>query len=481
MKSRNVRVAEALLAAAMLAAVCACAPSAGTGESQTAQAATNADLIVTGATVITMDADRRVLDPGAVAIRDGRIVAVGPADEIAATWSAPTTVEARPRDILAPGLINGHTHAAMTLLRGVADDMALMDWLQNYIFPAEAQTVDAEFVRVGTTLGAMEMIRTGTTTFVDGYYFEDVVGEVVDAVGLRGVLGETVIGFPAPDNATPADSLQYTERFMQRWEGHPRVTATVFPHSPYTVSPEDLQASAALARQYRRPLLIHLAETRDEVDTIRERYGLTPTGHLERIGFLGPDVVGAHGIWVDDADIELLGQRGVGLVHNPESNMKLASGTMPVPELLAAGIPVGLGPDGAASNNDLDMFGAMQEEALLQKHARQAPAALPAWRAVEMATIGGARALHMQDEIGSIEVGKRADLVLVDGDAPNMVPRYDPYSHLVYTAQGDNVRLTVVEGRILYRDGAYTSLDPARVIADARRLADRVREAVDRD
>jgi 5-methylthioadenosine/S-adenosylhomocysteine deaminase len=437
-----------------------------------------ADMILLGGTLVTMDAAGSVIDNGGVAVVDGAFAAVGTADEIGAAWTADRIVRLDPRDIVFPGLVNGHGHAAMTLLRGVADDMQLMDWLQNYIFPAEAEAVTEEFVRVGTTLAAMEMIRSGTTTFVDMYYFEQVAAEVVDEVGLRGVLGETVIGFPVPDAATPADALAYTRQFMERWKDHPRVTATVAPHAAYTVDPDVLGQVAALAREFDRPILIHLAETADEVAQIQERYGVTPTRHLHNLGLLGPDVVAAHAVWLTDEDIGLLAETGAGVVHNPESNMKLASGTMRVPDLLAAGVAVGAGTDGAASNNDLDMFGAMLVAALLQKHATGDPTALGAAAVLEMATMGGARVLGMADSIGSIETGKRADLAVASGQSAAMTPRYDAVSHLVYVARGADVRITMVEGHILYEDGVFTTLDPERTLANARTIAAEVRGIV---
>jgi 5-methylthioadenosine/S-adenosylhomocysteine deaminase len=313
------------------------------------------------------------------------------------------------------------------------------------------------------------------------YYFEDEVAWVVRDAGLRGVLGETIIDFPSPDAATVDDALAYAERYLQSWVDHPRITAAVAPHAPYTCSPETLLRAAELARRYGAPLLIHVAETRDEVDQIRRDYGSSPVQHLEQIGFLGPDVVAAHAIWVDAADRATLARRGVGAVHNPESNMKLASGTMPLAELRAAGVAVGLGTDGPASNNDLDMFGAITTAALLHKHMAADPTALPATEALALATIEGARALGLDASIGSLEVGKRADLIIVDGSRPNLVPRYDPYSHLAYTTRGSDVKTTIVDGRILFEDGRFTTLDPQRIEAAARQAAERVRTAVARD
>jgi 5-methylthioadenosine/S-adenosylhomocysteine deaminase len=303
---------------------------------------------------------------------------------------------------------------------------------------------------------------------------------VVEEAGLRAVLGETILDMPTPDAATVDEALTYTEEFLRRWAGHPRVTAAVAPHAPYTVGPDTLRRTAELARRHDAPLLIHLAETRDEVRQIEADYGRSPVQHLEALGFLGPDVVGAHSVWVDVADIATLARRGVGVVHNPESNMKLASGTMPIAALRHAGVPVGLGTDGPASNNDLDMFGAMLAAALLHKHMSEDPTALPATEAVALATIEGARALGMDGLIGSLEVGKRADFIVVDGASANLVPRYDAHSHLTYAARAGDVKTTVVDGRVLYDAGAFTSLDAAAVIDTARAAAERVRAAVGR-
>ena len=482
MNARKLTVRGPLIVLALLPHV-VCGPageSAPSAPTQTAQAIERepVDLLVLGGTVVTMDAERRVLPYGGVALSDGEIKAIGAAGEIASLYEGREVIRPSDHDIVMPGLINGHNHAAMTLLRGVADDLRLMEWLESYIFPAEAALVDEEFVRVGTELAALEMIRSGTTTFADMYYFEDQVAWAVRDAGLRGVLGETILDFPSPDSASVDEALAYTEEFLQNWVDHPRVIAAVAPHAAFTASPDTLRRAAELARRYGAPILIHLSETRDENAQVREQYGLSPTQHLERLGVLGPDVLGAHSIWVDAADIATLAERGVGVVHNPESNMKLASGTMPVAELRAAGVAVGLGTDGAASNNDLDMFEAIFTAALLHKHAAGDPTALPAAEAVAMATIEGARALGLDDRIGSLEAGKRADLIIVDGSGANQVPRYDVYSLLTYTASGADVRLTMVDGRILYRDGEFTHLDEAAIVAAARGLAARVREVV---
>ncbi len=442
-------------------------------------AAATVDLIVRNGTVVTMDRDRRVVADGAVAVDRGAIVAVGPAGVVARSWRARRTLDAR-GGIVIPGLVNAHSHAPMVLFRGIADDLRLMDWLQKFIFPAEKQNVTAAFVKTGTRLAALEMIRSGTTTFADMYYFEDQVAEASKEAGLRVVAGETLIGFPAPDHPTTKDALAYSERFLERWKGDPLVTAAVAPHSPYLTSPEDIQAARALADRYGAPVLIHLSESPDEQRQVRERYGKTPTEHLRDLGVLRKGVVGAHGVWLTASDRAILKQSDVGVAHCPQSNMKISAGVAPVAEMLKEGLRLGLGTDGAASNNDLDMFEEMLTAALLSKHATGDPTNAPAAAVLEMATLGGARALGMEDRIGSLEAGKRADLVVVGLDHARVVPVYDPVSHLVYAAKGADVRQVVVEGRVLLDDGRVTTLREAEVIGEAQRMRDQVRRSLAR-
>jgi 5-methylthioadenosine/S-adenosylhomocysteine deaminase len=437
------------------------------------------DLLINGGTVVTVDASRRVLSPGAVAIRGADIVAVGPQSEIGGAYTAGRVIDASERVVM-PGLINTHGHAPMVMYRGLAGDLALMDWLQQYIFPAEAKTVAPAFVRAGTELAAVEMIRSGTTTYTDMYYFEEEIARVTKAAGLRGVLGETVIGLPSPDAKTPADALARAERFIQEFKDDPLITPAVAPHSMYLVEKEVLLACRALALKYGKPLLIHLAETEDEVKTSRERFHASPTEYLQQIGFWGPTIVAAHGVWVDDSDIALLARHHVGVSHNPESNMKLASGTAPVPKYLKAGVALGLGTDGAASNNDLDMFEAMRQTAFLHKLTTRDPRALPAATVLELATLGGARVLGMEDQLGSLEPGKRADLLIVGMSQARQTPMFDPVSHIVYVTRGDDVETTIVNGRVLMENRRVLTLDEERVLADARRMAEDVRRAVGR-
>jgi 5-methylthioadenosine/S-adenosylhomocysteine deaminase len=436
-------------------------------------------LVVVGGTVITQNAVRDIISPGAVAIDGTDIVEVGQPDAVAAKYRAAETIEAR-NEIVLPGLINTHTHAPMVIYRGLADDLALMDWLQKHIFPAEAKTVSPEMVRTGTRLAAVEMIESGTTTFADMYYFEEEIAKTTLEAGLRAVLGETIIQFPVADAKTPAEGLARAERFIREFKDNGLVVPAVAPHALYTNDRATLVASAELSRRYGVPMIIHFAETEDEVRIAREQFKATPAAYLESLGFWGPNTLAAHAIWVTDEDIAILARRGVGLSHNPESNMKLASGAAPVVKYLAAGVALGLGTDGAASNNDLDMFEAMRQASFLAKHVTKDPRAVPARAALDLATTGGARALHMERLIGSLEPGKRADLITVSMRAARQTPIYDPISHLVYTTRGDDVRTTIVNGKVLMKDRQLRTLNREAAIADANRLATRVRDAVPR-
>jgi 5-methylthioadenosine/S-adenosylhomocysteine deaminase len=427
------------------------------------------DLLVRNGTVITVDKDRRVIPQGAVAVDKGKVVAVGTTADLAGRYTGKDVLDAE-GGIVLPGLVNAHTHAPMVLFRGIADDLKLMEWLERHIFPAEKRNVTAEFVKAGTRLAALEMIRSGTTTFVDMYYFENQVAEAAKEAGIRVVAGETLIEFPAPDNKTIAEALAYTERFLERWASDPLVVPAVAPHSTYLGSPETLKAARALADRYGAPILIHVSESSDEQAQIQKRFGKTPTQHLEDLGLLRKGVVAAHGIWLSPADRALLKASESGVVHCPESNMKTASGAAPVREMLAEGLRLGLGTDGAASNNDLDMFEEMLAAALLAKHASGDPTSAPAAAVLEMATLGGARAVGLEERLGSIEAGKAADLIVVGLEAPRLHPLYDPVSHVVYAAKGADVRHVVVGGRIVMRDRKVLTLDEKAVLAEAERI-----------
>jgi 5-methylthioadenosine/S-adenosylhomocysteine deaminase len=435
-------------------------------------------LLIEGGTVVTMDASRRVLEDGAIAVRGDTIVAVGSRAELEAHYLPAQRISARGRLVM-PGLINGHAHAAMTLLRGIADDVTLQDWLTNYIFPAEARNVTEAFVSDGTRLGVLEMMRGGITTYVDMYYFEDAVARVTKAAGMRAILGETLIDFPAPDNKTTPQALAYTEKFLQHWKGDPLITAAVAPHSIYTVSEQTLESAAALARRYNAPLVIHVAETKKELDDSLAKNQATPVAYLDRIGFLGPDVIAAHCIWVNAADIQLLAQHHTGCVYNPSSNMLLASGVAPVGAMLAGGVAVGLGTDGpAGSNNDMDLMREMDLAAKVQKVTQMDPRALSAQQVLEMATIGGARAIHMEKEIGSLEPGKKADVIVLDLDAPHAVPLYQLYGQIVYSLVGSDVRTVVIGGRIVMLDRRVLTLNQAAIVAAAKVWGLRVQKSL---
>ncbi|HEX6214190.1 MAG TPA: amidohydrolase [Vicinamibacterales bacterium] len=436
-----------------------------------------ATLVIANGVVVTVDGGRRILNPGSIAINGADIVAVDTPAGIAARFKAADTIDATGKVVM-PGLINTHTHAAMVMYRGLGNDLALMDWLQKYIFPAEAKTVSPEFVRVGTRLAALEMIQSGTTLYADMYYFEEEVARVTKAAGLRGVLGQTVIEFPVPDAKTPAEALQRTEVFAKEFLGDELITPSVAPHAVYTLDAKTLSAVSALARRLNIPIQIHLAETSAETGMSQERHKMRPVAILESLGFWAPVTIGAHAVWINPEEIALLKQRNVGVSNNPESNMKLSSGTAPVMGYRQAGVHVGIGTDGAASNNDLDMFEAMRQAAFQQKLITMDPTAISAPEALEMATIGGARVLGQHARVGSLEPGKRADLIIVSMSKARQTPLFDPVSQIVYASRGDDVETTIVNGKILMRDRKVLTLDEARVLSEARAAADLVRKAV---
>src|ERR1700687_4717098 len=436
------------------------------------------DMLVAGGTVVSMNAERRIIEDGAVAVNGDTIVAVGSRANIEARYAAAQTINAGGKLVL-PGFINGHTHVPMTLLRGLRDDVTLDEWLRKYIFPAEAKNVTEEFVRWGTRLAVAEQIRGGVTTFADMYYFEDAIAEETKAAGMRGVLGETILDFPAPDNKSNAAMLEYTEKFVKRWQGDALIHAAVAPHSIYTCSQKTLQDSAALARKSSAPILIHVAEMKKELDDSRAKNGTTPVQYLDRIGVLGPEVLAAHCIWVDEADRKILAQRQVGCVHNPSSNMMLASGVAPVIEERAAGVAVGLGTDGpSGSHNDLDLMEEMDLAAKLQKITKMDPQALGAKAVVEMATIEGARALHMEKEIGSLEAGKKADVIVISLNEPNAVPMYDVYAQLAYALKGSDVETVVIGGRVVMREHQLLTVKEDEAIAKAREYGKKVESSL---
>jgi 5-methylthioadenosine/S-adenosylhomocysteine deaminase len=456
------------LVAAMLFSVLPAAAQRNRGRHMT-----RVDLLVLNGTLVTMDKDHRVIPAAGIAVAGGRIVAVGSSRDIIRVYTAPERVDAGGK-IIIPGLINGHTHIPMTLFRGLADDLDLQDWLTKYIFPAEAKNVSEEFVRVGTRLGLAEMIRGGTTTYCDMYYFEDAVADETAKAGVRGVLGETIIDFPVADNKTNGEAMAYTEKFVKKWQGHQLITPAIAPHAPYTVSEEHLKAIRAFSDRTGAPIVTHISETKREVDDSIKAKGASPIDYLERIGFLNEKVIAAHVIWPTASEIGVLKRLGVSVVHNPQSNMKLAAGVAPVPKMLAEGLLVGLGTDGAASNNDLSMWEEMDTAAKLHKVVSGDPKVMSAQEAFELATIRGAQALHMEKEIGSIEKGKRADLVLVKRDSLNQIPLYNIYSDLVYATKASDVETVIINGKVVMRVRHLLTLNEAAIKEGARVFRERV-------
>lgn len=424
------------------------------------------DLIINNGLIVTMDAQKRLIENGAVAVAQNKIVAVGRSSEILGKYSSKQIIDARDKFVI-PGLINTHTHVPMTLLRGIGGDLDLNDWLTKYIFPAEAKNVNDAFVRTGTKLGLAEMIRGGTTTFCDMYYFEDAVADETFKAGVRGVLGETVIQFPVADNKTPAEALAYSEKYINKWKSNPLIIPAIAPHAPYTVSTADLLKVKKLADKLNAPVIIHVAETEKELNDISKQYGARPLEYLNKIGFLNDRVIAAHTVHINDAEIDILKAKNVGAAHCPQSNMKLASGVAPVTQMLLKDVAVGLGTDGAASNNDLNLWEEMDTAAKLQKVYRKDPKVLSAQEAFEMATIRGARALHLEKKIGSLETGKFADIVIVDSDSLNQTPYYDVYSSLVYAAKANDVRTVIINGKIVMRDRSLLTLNENAIKKDA--------------
>jgi 5-methylthioadenosine/S-adenosylhomocysteine deaminase len=434
-------------------------------------------LVLNGAWVVTMDPQDHIFAPGAVAVRGPHMVAVGTQEDIARRFVADRVLD-YPQGLILPGLINAHTHAAMSVFRGLADDLPLEEWLNSYMFPAERH-LNYDFVYWGTRLAIAEMLLSGTTTFCDMYLFTDAVAQAAVDTGIRALVGEVLYDFPSPNYGDPDNGLKFTEELCRTYQDHSRVRVAVQPHSVYTCSPDLLEKSQALADRYHTRWIIHLAETAREVADCLEHYGATPVGHLHRLGLLKENTVADHAVALTEADMDLLAASGAGVVHCPESNMKLASGMAPITDLLARGVPVGLGTDGCASNNNLDMLQELDTAAKLAKVRQLDPTALPARQALALATRGGAQVLGWDREIGSLTPGLKADLVVIDLDQPHLTPIYDPYSHLVYAAIGADAHTVMVEGRLLVEDRRLLSFDLQETLARARELAGKIKQNFD--
>ena len=432
----------------------------------------SADILVTNGTVLTIDAGDTEIINGAVAITKDTITAVGPADKFG-DWSVSQVIDAN-GGIIMPGLINSHTHAAMTCFRGLADDLQLMTWLNDHIFPAEAK-LDEHKVFWGALLACAEMIMSGTTCFCDMYLYEDAVARAAKEAGVRAVVGEVLYDFDSPNYGPIENGFEYTQTLIDTWKGDPLVSIAVEPHSTYLCAPELLKRAFNLAQAFNLPLVIHLAESKSEVEQIRKRYGRTPVEHLAKLDVLAPNVLACHCVALTPNDITLLQRFDIKVAHNVESNMKLASGVAPIPCLLKEGICVGLGTDGCASNNDLDLFLEMDTVAKLHKVKTLDPTAMDARTVLRMATIQGARALGLDESIGSLEKGKKADLIIIDTHKPHLTPMYNPVSHLVYAAMGSDVRTSIIDGAIVMEDGHLKTINLKSVLNNVTRIANEIR------
>ncbi|TET93407.1 MAG: amidohydrolase [Desulfobacteraceae bacterium] len=435
---------------------------------------TGADILVHNGTILTMDSQNKIISNGILAIAGNKISYIGKGEK--GSIKAKKELDTQGGLIL-PGLINSHTHAAMSLFRGLADDLPLMEWLNNYIFPVEGK-MDADFVRVGTLLACAEMIMSGTTTFCDMYLFEEEVARAAKEAGMRSVVGEVIYDFPSPNYGILEKGFIYTEALIERWKKDPLVNIAVEPHSLFTCGKELLIKANDLALRRDVPLILHLSETKEEVEEIEKRFGKRPVQHLKDLGLLGSHLIVDHCVHINKSEIKLLAENDVCVVHNPESNMKLASGIAPIPEMIAKGITVGLGTDGCASNNNLDLFGEMDIAAKLHKVNNLDPTVMDAQTLIKMATIDGAKVLGLETITGSLEVGKSADLIVIDTNKPHLIPMYNPYSHLVYAASGHDVKHSIIDGRIVMEDRRLLTLDVEEIIERSKEKSKKVKEWV---
>jgi 5-methylthioadenosine/S-adenosylhomocysteine deaminase len=435
------------------------------------------DRVIAGGRILTMDDRGAVIQDGAVAVHGTDIVAVGERKDVEARFRGREVIDAD-RCLVMPGLINCHTHAAMTCFRGIADDLSLMDWLNNYIFPAEAKNVDRELAYWGSMLACAEMIKSGTTTFCDMYIFEDETAMAAHRAGMRCLLGEVLFDFPSPNFKTPKEGLQYTRTLLEKWADDPLVNIFVEPHALYTCSPELLRESKSLADRYAVPVGMHFLETRSELEELSEKFGRKPVRLLDDLGLLDERFIAFHGVWMDDEDMEVFAKRNCKVVHQPESNMKLASGVAPIPDMLSAGITVGLGTDGCASNNNLDMLQEMDTAAKLHKVHRLDPTVMDARTVVDLATRMGARVLGMERLVGILRPGMKADIVIIDLDRPHLTPIYHEHSHIVYAATGADVETVLINGNVVMKNRELLTIDEEQVMARVREIARRIRKSL---
>jgi 5-methylthioadenosine/S-adenosylhomocysteine deaminase len=431
------------------------------------------DILICNCVVLTMDDESTYLENGTIAVAGDRIVSVGPVAEMEQQFVSDRTIQAKGM-LAMPGLVNTHTHAPMVYFRGLADDLPLKEWLEKHIWPAEAKYVSPSFVREAVKLAAVEMIKSGTTVFCDMYFAEDEAANSLKEIGMRAVLGEGLLDFPTPISKNPEEGLKNSENFIKKWLEDELIVPAVAPHAPYTCSPGLLKDAKKLADKYSLPLHIHLAEENWEVEQIRKEKGMSPVEYLESLGFLDERTSAAHVNWVTEKDIRILAETRTGVCHNPQSNMKLATGVCPVADLLGAGVKVGLGTDGASSNNDLDMFGEMLTASILQKAFKKDPTVLKAREVVAMATRGGAAVLGLEKDIGSLEAGKKADLILIDLNQPHLVPMYDVYSHLVYAVNSTDVDTTIINGQVVMQNRKLMTADEKQIVHQAKAFASKL-------
>lgn len=428
------------------------------------------DIEIRNASILTMDDECRIFLNSSLIIDRGIIIDIAETSSLQTNYKPAKIIDAKGKLVM-PGLINAHTHAAMTIFRGVADDIPLKEWLYERIFPLEARFVNIETVKTGTALAIAEMILSGTTTFCDMYFFEDEIANIASNAGIRAVLSEGVIDFSSPNAKTPEDGLKYTESLISKWANHPLVSIAVAAHSPYSCSPDLLKKTKALADKHNLSFNIHLAETKWEIDTIYKTFRLTPTKYLNKLGILSDNVIAAHSVHLTDDDIKLLVDNNVGVAHNPQCNMKLASGIAPINELLKCNVKVGLGTDGVASNNNLNMFDEMNTMALLHKVSNNNPTVLDAKTAVKIATNGSAKVLGLFNDIGSIEKGKKADIIIIDLDKPHLIPLYNYYSHIAFSMNGSEVDTVIINGKLVMENRKLLTMDIEKIKKDANELA----------
>ncbi len=435
------------------------------------------DTIISGGRILTSDKEDTVIHNGAVAIDGDTIVGVGRSEEVKAVFSGRKNIDAS-GSLVMPGLINSHTHAAMTCFRGIADDMELMDWLNKYIFPAEAKNLDPELVYWGSMLACAEMIKSGTTTFCDMYLFEDETALAASRAGMRCLLGEGLFDFPSPNAKTPEEGMAYTRRLIEKWADDPLINIMVEPHSLYTCSTQLIKDAKALADEFKLPFATHLLENKTEARQLREKLGRRATDFLADIGCLDERFFAFHCVCMDEEDIKIFADHGCKVVHNPESNMKLASGAAPIVCMLKHGVTVGLGTDGCASNNNLDMFGEMSTAAKLEKAVKLDPTVMSAKTVTRMATRDGARVLGLENITGSLEQGMKADIIIIDLNKPHLTPIYDEYSHIVYAAMGSDVETVIINGRMIMEDRKLLTIDENETMERVRKIAERVKDSL---